>query len=151
MATAGYRAATRPRLVTAVVTGLIATLGGCAGHAGGRAGTVGLAETAAPLLLPDLPPEVELLGMEQDTLQDLLGEPALQRAEQQAAYWRYSLGRCQLDIFLYPDPKTGEAEVTYFEVRPTGYQVADRQAACAGVAEQLEHGGGDRLPVVQSH
>jgi hypothetical protein len=90
-----------------------------------------------PLQMPDLPPEVRLLGMEQERLQGLFGEPAVQRDEQQAQYWRYSLGRCQLDVFLYPDPATGEQEVAYFDVRPTGYEVVGTDG-CLDVARRFD-------------
>jgi hypothetical protein len=126
----------------------LVVLGGCAG--GGSAPVAGIAEAPAPLRLPDLPPEVRLMGMEQDRLESLFGEPSVQRTEQPAQYWRYSLGRCQLDVFLYPDPQTGRQEVAYFEVRPTGYEVAERPSGCADVARRLEPTPGSEPPV-QSH
>ena len=92
--------------------------------------------------MPDLPPEVRLLGMEQDRVHDIFGQPAVQRNEQQAQYWRYSLGSCQLDVFLYPDPRTGRREVAYYDVRPTGYDVAGRGGGCAEVVRQLGPAGG---------
>lgn len=151
MGTAGHRASGRRRPVVVAALGVVIGLGGCAGPGGGRVGQAGIAETAAPLLLPDLPPEVGLLGMEREALRDLLGEPAIRRAEQHAEYRRYSLGRCQLDVFLYPDPGTGESEVAYFEVRPAGHQVAGRRAACAGASERLERGAGGGGAAVESH
>ena len=123
-------------------------LGGCAG--GDARPVAGIAEAPAPLRLPDLPPEVRLLGMEQARLESLFGEPSVQRSEQPAQYWRYSLGRCQLDVFLYPDPQTGRQEVAYFEVRPTGYELAGRPSGCADVARRLEPVTSG-LPQVQSH
>src|SRR5919202_1640412 len=108
-----------------------------AGGLGGWVCALGAAETQAPLRMPDLPPEVRLLGMEQDRVHDLFGQPAVQRNEQQAQYWRYSLGRCQLDVFLYPDPLTGRREVAYYDVRPTGYDVAGRGGGCAEGVQQL--------------
>lgn len=123
-------------------------LGGCA--AGGSAPAPGIAEAPAPLRLPNLPPEVRLMGMEQDRLVSLFGQPAVERDEQPAQYVRYSLGRCQLDIFLYPDPDTGRQEVAYFEVRPTGYELAGRPSGCADVARRLQPGAG-AMPQVQSH
>ena len=127
---------------------VLSVLGGCAG--GDALPTAGIAEAPAPLRLPDLPPEVRLLGMEQDRLESLFGEPSVQRSEQPAQYWRYSLGRCQLDVFLYPDPQTGRQEVAYFEVRPTGYELTTRPSGCADVARRLEPEPGS-LPPVQSH
>jgi hypothetical protein len=121
----------------------------------GRAPAPGIAESQVPVRLPELPPEVALLGMGEGKVQSLFGQPAVQRDEQHAEYWRYSLGRCQLDLFLYPDPRTGQQQVAYFEVRPTGYQIAGRASACADVARKLNargSGGGNvGLPAVQSH
>ena len=130
-------------------------LAGCAG-AGGGPGALGAAESPVPLRLPDLPPEVGLMGMEQDALEDLFGQPSVQRAEQPAEYWRYSLGRCQLDVFLYPDPATGRQEVAYFEVRPTGHEITGRAGGCSDVAKRLDRepaAGGlpGGLPPVESH
>jgi hypothetical protein len=122
--------------VAAVV--LPAFLNACAGPAGGAAPVAGVAESQVPVRLPELPPEVALLGMGEGKVQSLFGQPAVQRDEQHAEYWRYSLGRCQLDLFLYPDPRTGQQQVAYFEVRPTGYQIAGRASACADVARKLQ-------------
>jgi hypothetical protein len=47
-----------------------------------------------------------------------LGQPALERQDQQAQYWLYSDRGCTLALFLYPDPETGRSRVTYYEVRP---------------------------------
>jgi hypothetical protein len=118
---------------------------GCAAH---RGGPMGAAESAVPLRMPDLPPEVRLLGMEQDRLESLFGQPAVQRNEQQAQFWRYSLGRCQLDVFLYPDPKTGRREVAYYDVRPTGYEVGGGASGCAEVVRQLGPTTGGLPPAV---
>jgi hypothetical protein len=138
--------------VAAVV--LPAFLNACAGPGGDAAPVAGVAESPAPLRVPELPPEVALVGMGEGKVQSLFGQPSVQRSEQQAEYWRYSLGRCQLDLFLYPDPRTGQHQVTYFEVRPTGHQIAGRTSACADVAKKLDgrgRGGGDGLPPVESH
>lgn len=134
---------------------LCGSLGACATPGGSGTPAPGLAESSVPVRLPELPPEVALLGMGESRVQSLFGQPAVQRDEQHAEYWRYSLGRCQLDIFLYPDPRTGQQQVAYFEVRPTGYQVAGRASACADVARKLDaratRGRGGGLPPVQSH
>jgi hypothetical protein len=116
--------------------GLVAACG-LAGCAGGGGSALGVAETPVPLRLPDLPPEVRLMGMEQGALEDLFGQPSVQRAEQPAEYWRYSLGRCQLDVFLYPDSATGQQEVAYFDVRPTGYEVVGADG-CSDVARRFD-------------
>lgn len=146
----------RRALAVAAVVVLSSQLGACSSPRGDRPAP-GVAETPVPVRLPELPPEVALLGMGESRVQSLFGQPAVQRDEQQAEYWRYSLGRCQLDIFLYPDPRTGQQQVAYFEVRPTGLQVAGRAAACSDVARKLDaravrgRGPGGGLPPVKSH
>lgn len=134
----------RAALAAALAAGL---LGGCAGGSGPE--MAGFAEAQAPLRLPDLPPEVRLLGMEQGAVKDLFGQPSVQRVEMPAEYWRYSLGRCQLDVFLYPDPGTGRREVAYFEVRPTGHEIEGRPDACSEVARQLDRSGGAALSAAE--
>jgi hypothetical protein len=121
----------------AAAAALVVASGSISGCAVGPAPAASVAESSVPLQMPDLPPEVRLLGMEQERLQDLFGEPTVQRDEQQAQYWRYSLGRCQLDVFLYPDPATGQQEVAYFDVRPTGYEVVGADG-CSDVARRFD-------------
>lgn len=150
-----WRTASRSRRVVAVAAvTLSGLLGACAAPGGGEGPSSGIAESQVPVRLPELPPEVALLGMGQSKVQSLFGQPAVQRNEQHAEYWRYSLGRCQLDLFLYPDLRTGQHQVTYFEVRPSGHQIAGRVPACADVARKLNAGGNARgrgLPPVESH
>lgn len=74
---------------------------------------------------------MRLAGLEGADLQDLLGRPALLRSEQQAQYWRYTIGGCQLDLFLYAEHDNGPARVVYIDARPTGYASPERLALCA--------------------
>ena len=155
MTSSGRTASRSRRAVAGAAVTFACLLGACAAPGGNGAPAPGIAESSVPVRLPELPPEVALLGMGQGKVQSLFGQPAVQRNEQHAEYWRYSLGRCQLDLFLYPDPRTGQHQVAYFEVRPTGYQVAGRASACADIARKLNASGNARgghgLPPVESH
>jgi hypothetical protein len=94
-------------------------------------------EPARAARLPDLPRDVQLLGLGSPDLESLLGQPTLMRSEQGAQYWRYSLGSCQLDLFLYDDRGNGPARVAYLDVRPTGYVSVSLADACSSAAKVL--------------
>jgi hypothetical protein len=94
-------------------------------------------EPARSLRLPALPHGVQLVGLGSTDLQSLLGQPTLVRSEQQAQYWRYNLGSCQLDLFLYTDHQTGPPRVVYLDVRPSGHVSLARADACSDTARLL--------------
>lgn len=94
-------------------------------------------EPARPQRLPELPYGVQLVGLGSADLQNLLGQPTLVRSEQGAQYWRYSVGGCQLDLFLYTDRHAGPARVVYFDVRPSGYVTVAHADACSSAAKAL--------------
>ena len=71
--------------------------------------------------LSGLPSGIRLIGLGGGELEGLLGRPTLVRSERQAQYWRYSLGECQLDLFLYAEPASALSRVVYLDVRPSGY------------------------------
>ena len=49
-------------------------------------------------------------GLAGGEVEGVMGEPTLIRADGHAQYWRYGLGGCQLDLFLYADqPRAGPA------------------------------------------
>lgn len=83
------------------------------------------------------PGAVRLVGLEGSELEGLLGRPSLVRREQSAQYRRYSLGSCQLDLFLYAERDAGPARVVYLDVRPTGYVTPARAAGCAELVPLL--------------
>jgi hypothetical protein len=123
--------------------------------------SVSVVEPARPVRVPELPGGVQLVGLHSGDLETLLGRPTLVRSEQQAQYWRYNLGGCQLDLFLYTDAKAGLARVVYLDVRPSGYASLASVDACAEVARRLrgeatahadaaEPGTGS-LPPVEAH
>jgi hypothetical protein len=98
-----------------------------------RAPTMAAATPGAPL------PEggVQLVGLGAGELEGLLGRPALVRSEEDAQYRRYSLGSCQLDLFLYADPGGDPWRVTYLDVRPSQRAPPGRTIACANLAREL--------------
>ena len=68
-------------------------------------------------MMPALPAGGALVGLAGGELEGMMGEPTLIRADGNAQYWRYSLGGCQLDLFLYADG--GRPRVAYLDVRPS--------------------------------
>lgn len=80
---------------------------------------------------------VRLVGLGGSDLEGLLGRPALLRSEQRAQYWRYTLGRCQLDLFLYAERDAGPARVVYLDARPAGDASPERAATCARLRSAL--------------
>jgi hypothetical protein len=77
-----------------------------------------LTAPAAPPL--PAPKPLSLVGMDSRAVVQALGQPALERQDQQAQYWLYSDRGCTLALFLYLDPETGTSRVTYYEVRRPG-------------------------------
>lgn len=96
-----------------------------------------MTETQRPVRVPKLPEGVQLVGLRSGDLQTLLGQPTLIRSEQQAQYWRYNLGGCQLDLFLYKDAQSDTAKVAYLDVRPSGYSAPAQAEVCTEVARRL--------------
>lgn len=83
------------------------------------------------------PTPVQLVGMRADAVDALLGAPDLQRQERQAVYQRHDIDGCALDLYLYPDRKSGVPEVVWFEVRPIDPGLALDPDACAWLEERL--------------
>lgn len=94
--------------------------------------------TAVPVLeLAGLPAGATLIGLGGGDLADFMGEPALVRQEGGAQYWRYGIGGCQLDLFLYADPASEPARVAHLEVRPELGAAPAAAEACARLAWRL--------------
>lgn len=117
------------------VAGIGLLVAGCAASGDGGWAGAGMWSQGPPLRMPALPAGVRLVGLEGGTVRSLLGQPNVARAEKQAQFWRYDLGRCQLDLFLYTDPRTGQQRVAYLDVRPSGSTW--RPTGCADVARRL--------------
>lgn len=117
---------------------LAALLAGCAGTASqspaatapetaqSEAGPQAEPETAA---LPPAPviddDPARVLGLDPDTLTEMLGRPDLTRREPPAEIWQYRGETCVFDVFLYEE--AGAARVTYLEARDeSAHPVAER-------------------------
>lgn len=108
-----------------------------------------------PARLPSLPPGVALVGLGDEEIHGLLGRPTLVRSERQGQFWRYHLGGCQLDLFLYREVRSGTVRVVYFDVRPSGYHTPASLRACAEIGERLAGKTKDRADadpsLIQTH
>jgi hypothetical protein len=130
----GARAPMAP--VIALCCGLLA---GCAAIGGPPAATQGGGAASALSRdgFPPVPSDIRLIGLGSGDLEGLLGRPALVRSERQAQYWRYSLGACQLDLFLYAEPDGAPSRVVYLDVRPSGYAPPGDAATCGELGALL--------------
>lgn len=133
-------------------------LAGCAAIDGAPPSNVGAVAAPTRDGFPDLPSGVRLIGLGGGELEGLLGHPTLIRSEQRAQYWRYSLGECQLDLFLYAEPASALSRVVYLDVRPSGYAPSGEAAICGKLAALLRgepapssgaRPEGDELPVAE--
>ena len=94
-------------------------------------------QVAREAKVPALPSGVALLGLAGGEVEGVMGEPTLIRADGPAQYWRYGLGGCQLDLFLYADPAAGRPRVAYLDVRPSRGTDGTTRAGCAELARRL--------------
>lgn len=70
---------------------------------------------AAPTAIASRTIPTELVGLNKENVQDLLGEPQLIRRDGPAEVWQYTANACILDLFLY---EVGEKHrVEYMELR----------------------------------
>ena len=122
-----------PHLQMSALIGLLAVcaLGGCASGGAAPPPPPSVAELAR------LPDGATLIGLRSGDLEGVMGQPALVRQEGAAQYWRYGLAGCQLDLFLYADPRTGAAHVTYLDVRPAIELPPATSERCAYIASRL--------------
>ena len=58
----------------------------------------------------------QLMGMDHESLTEMLGEPALVRRDGDAEVWQYRADRCVLDLFLYGTEK----KVEHVDLRDRG-------------------------------
>jgi hypothetical protein len=102
---------------------------------------------------PELPRGIRLVGMDSSQVQGLLGQPALQRRERPAQYWRYSYAGCILDLFLYVEMPADVLRVAYFEVRPDGRAGVSGNPRCERIQASLGRMADDAgaLPPVEAH
>jgi hypothetical protein len=91
--------------------------------------------------LVPVPAGTTLIGLGGGDLRGMMGEPALVRREDGAQYWRYRLGGCQLDLFLFADPTNGGARVRHLDARPALGARPPQAEECAALARRLRAGG----------
>ena len=71
-------------------------------------------QTPAPPLNDD--PD-QVMGLDDEALEALIGPPGLRRDEHPAQVWQYRGESCVLDLFLYPDDEAEPHRVVYYEIR----------------------------------
>ena len=87
--------------------------------------------TPERVIIPDVTPH-ELMGMDPEMLEELLGRPELRRHEPPAEVWQYRAETCVFDLVLYSAPDNdNSSRVTFFEAR-------DRDAQPANAANCLD-------------
>ena len=111
------------------------------------AGCAGTAEVARPATTPALPVGVALVGLASGEVEGVMGEPTLIRADGTAQYWRYGLGGCQLDLFLYADAAAGRPRVAWLDVRPSRGSDSATSAVSAAQARRLRTADAATPPV----
>ncbi len=75
----------------------------------------------------------ELIGLDTDRLQRLLGPPRLRRLEEPAQVWQYAHAGCVLDVFLYADAFVANHRVTYYEARSRDGEIIDGRRCFTGL------------------
>jgi hypothetical protein len=75
--------------------------------------------------------------MDGKAVEQMLGQPSLQRRERPAQYWRYNYGECAIDLYFYNDGDEGKLIVRHYEVR-----VGSRGAVGAETCQRLHDGLG---------
>jgi hypothetical protein len=136
-----------PRRSAALLLVALPLLAGCA--AGGPAVPAEAAgerrQRPAASLMLEPPPGVRLVGLDGGGLTRVLGQPAFVRDERQAQFWRYDLGSCQLDLFLYQEGAAPGAppRVLYLDAHPSGLTAATPHAeeACSALVARLRGAG----------
>ena len=87
---------------------------------------------------PDLHRDVQLIGMEANSVVALLGRPTLTSRENGAQYWRYSYAGCTVDIYVYHDPARARDEGVHVALRePWGDAWSASGRGCARLAARL--------------
>ena len=106
-----------------------------AGDATADAALLAAAPDGRSYVAVDADPE-RLIGLNVTQASELLGRPALVRAEPPAEIWQYTGAECVLHLFLYEGDDAGVLAVTYYEMR--GLDGISPQAC---LAAHLDAGG----------
>lgn len=89
------------------------------------------AAAVVPIPVPAPPPakqSLQLIGRNPAEVASLLGKPALDRSEGTARQLQFANATCVLDVFFYPDRKSGKVGATYLEARTRAGQSFETRA-----------------------
>jgi hypothetical protein len=96
------------------------------------------AAAVVPIPVPTPPPpekpSLQLIGRDPAEVAALLGKPALDRSEGTARQLQFANASCVLDIFFYPDRKSGKVAATYLEARTRAGQAFETRACVDALA-----------------
>ena len=77
---------------------------------------------------------LQLIGRDPAEVSALLGSPALDRREGAARQLQFAGDACVLDVFFYPDRKSGKVAATYLEARTRAGQAFETRACVDSLA-----------------
>ena len=109
-----------------------------AGDGGAGAALLAAGAEGRSTVAGDADPE-RLIGLSVGQASELLGRPALVRAEPPAEVWQYAGAECVLHLFLYEGEGAGGLAVTYYEMR--GLDGISPQACLAAHLKSGARGG----------
>lgn len=87
-----------------------------------------------PLPAPAPKPSLQLIGRAPAEVTALLGTPALDRSEGTARQLQFANAACVLDVYFYPDRKSGKVAATYVEARTRTGEASNTSACVDGLA-----------------
>lgn len=96
------------------------------------------AAAVVPIPVPAPPPpekqSLQLIGRDPAEVSALLGTPALDRSEGPARQLQFANAACVLDVFFYPDRRSGKVAATYLEARTRTGQAFETRACVDALA-----------------
>lgn len=89
------------------------------------------AAAVVPVSPPAPPPKqsYNVIGRDPAEVAAMLGTPVLDRTEGAGRHLQFANAACVLDVYFYPDKRSGRVAATYVEARDRSGQAADT-AAC---------------------
>lgn len=81
-----------------------------------------------PLPAPTQTQSFSVIGRAPAEVTAMLGTPALDRTEGPARQLQFANATCVLDVYFYPDRKSGKVAATYVEARDKAGQASDTKA-----------------------
>ena len=92
----------------------------------------GCVAAVVPVPVPQAAPakkqSLQLIGRAPSDVASLLGAPAFDRSEGPARQLQFANATCVLDVFFYPDRRTGKVAATYLEARTRAGQTFETRA-----------------------